>query len=416
MADFKDKLLPENFEDLLAKGDLESLIAVFDAREVDALGGHRKQAALAFATCSDDLTRWLLENGADISVRNKFGQTPLHCRATRWNGNVELLLSCGADVSVEDNAGNTPLHAAAGSHRADITTLIINYGAEINSMNEVNLTPLAFALQQCSYPNIVQMSETADALLKAGATKTIEMEGFVSRIGTNFELHRNSLDQKNIEAMSAALDTLYRFFDVVSVTRHCIHDGRSQILAKPTCWQERHEEFTKLLVPSDGPAPTAQGEVIRISGMFADELERDGALNWNAYHQQMVNSFLRTVKSVNRLSIAMLFEAKNVAKGMNAQGGDAAKMCELAVNWVELNPDPIQPITVVSVLLHRVWNIIGWGAVCLGVFLFFAPFTWEYGTSFPAVLFGLMVTATGALLVSIFSGILWANNKPKNRR
>jgi hypothetical protein len=47
----KRKTLPKDFEELLKKGDLEELKAVFDKYELDARGGYAKETALAYDRC-----------------------------------------------------------------------------------------------------------------------------------------------------------------------------------------------------------------------------------------------------------------------------------------------------------------------------------------------------------------------------
>nr|XP_019964097.1 PREDICTED: ankyrin repeat domain-containing protein 53-like isoform X1 [Paralichthys olivaceus]XP_019967715.1 PREDICTED: ankyrin repeat domain-containing protein 53-like isoform X1 [Paralichthys olivaceus] len=63
--------------------------------------------------------RFLLENGADISVTTDSGQTPLHhAAAAGLLDCVEILVQAGADVMAQDDMGHTPLDLArVWSHR-----------------------------------------------------------------------------------------------------------------------------------------------------------------------------------------------------------------------------------------------------------------------------------------------------------
>ena len=70
--------------------------------------------------------------GADVSVANKEGTTPLHLassggrEATAW-----LLIDRGAGVSAVGNEGTAPLHfASSGGHEATARLLIGRRGAE----------------------------------------------------------------------------------------------------------------------------------------------------------------------------------------------------------------------------------------------------------------------------------------------
>ncbi|WP_340400524.1 ankyrin repeat domain-containing protein [Paenibacillus sp. FSL H8-0079] len=65
-----------------------------------------------FRHISDELVRWLVEQGADINSPDKYQRTPLHAHASHWSGNVPLFLELGADLDAVDYQNETPLHAA----------------------------------------------------------------------------------------------------------------------------------------------------------------------------------------------------------------------------------------------------------------------------------------------------------------
>ena len=55
-----------------------------------------------------------LDGGADLMVRNKYGETPLHYAARFGNpAKIQSLLDADADVMAWDRSGETPLHYAA---------------------------------------------------------------------------------------------------------------------------------------------------------------------------------------------------------------------------------------------------------------------------------------------------------------
>jgi ankyrin repeat protein len=61
-----------------------------------------------------EVVRMILERGADPTVQDKDGRTPLH-EASLW-GHVEvvrMILERGADPTVQDKDGRTPLHLAS---------------------------------------------------------------------------------------------------------------------------------------------------------------------------------------------------------------------------------------------------------------------------------------------------------------
>jgi ankyrin repeat protein len=115
MAKTKKKMLPKDFEALLAAGNLDALKSVFDTHDVNARGGVFKQTALAFDQCPDELARWLHANGADLEAGDNYGDTPLISRAGNWRASVDVLLELGANVNAGENGRGTALHSAARS-------------------------------------------------------------------------------------------------------------------------------------------------------------------------------------------------------------------------------------------------------------------------------------------------------------
>ena len=59
----------------------------------------------------------LLEAGADLTGKDRYGRTPLHV-ASAYNHNpkiVEMLLSVGADPGIPDKKGRLPIDYAKGN-------------------------------------------------------------------------------------------------------------------------------------------------------------------------------------------------------------------------------------------------------------------------------------------------------------
>lgn len=347
MAKAKKKLLPKNFEDLLDAGDVAALRAVFETCSVDARGGYSKQTALAFNELPDELVRWLVEGGADLSAIDSYGLTPLHARASHWQGRIDILLELGADVHATDNRGNTALHKAAAVGNLHTARLLLQHGAHVDAVNDAQLTPLAFALQQCGNVDIPQTAAMAQLLLQAHAGKgaadpvTAGMREFVQHIGTEFEFHRSNFNPDSVDATGAALDQLYSLFGVAPVARRAVHDGKSPIIATAATWEGRHQQLWELLVPSGGAAATVQGEAIRVSGRISNELDANGGINWDAQFRQMATALLTYLGSGQPLPAASLDEAAGIVDAVNKKSGDTARLCELAVEWVALNPTPI---------------------------------------------------------------------------
>ncbi|MCP3920709.1 MAG: hypothetical protein GY711_34720 [bacterium] len=123
----------------------------------------------AVRSAGEGMVRLLLERGADPSVAEESGSTPLHAAAEdslhgHLAGVVTALLNAGASPDAEDGEGRTPLHAAVGprggeeffneeeanraedpsAYRVDVETvrLLLERGARVDARDEQGRTPL----------------------------------------------------------------------------------------------------------------------------------------------------------------------------------------------------------------------------------------------------------------------------------
>lgn len=341
MAKTKKKLLPKNFEVLLKEGDVDQLKTVFDACDINARGGYGKQTALAFDECPDALARWLVAQGADLSATDTWGNTALHQRARSRQGRIGVLLKLGADVHSVSSSIGTPLHAAADSHNAKHARLLLEHGARVDAFNKEGLTPLELALRGCANIDLENMVALAKVLLDTGAKKTPRMKDFVEEIGKRFEFHRSGFDPGSVDAASRALDQLYEIFEVSPAPRRELHDVKLPITVRAKTWQKQHQELWDQLVPSSGPAATIQGEVIRISGRIANELEGNGGSNRDADFRRMAEAFLEHVRRGEPLPPADIEEVAAIIAEVKRKSGDTTRMAQLAVKWVLQNPQPV---------------------------------------------------------------------------
>lgn len=338
----KRKMLPKDFKDLLSGGDVAGLKAIFDHCDLDARGGYSKQVALAFDECPDELSRWLVKQGADLSAEDQYGETPLHSRARSYRGNIAVLLALGADVDHgAGSARGTPLHMASGAGIAENARLLLANGASVHAVDHHGHTPLEHALQRCSNATLERVAELSSLLLEAGARKTPRCQELVQKIGVNFEFHRSGFNPESVDAASAALDRLYALFDVPPVPRRAMHDGESAIVATAERWEDRFEELWKLLVPSSGAARTVQGEVIRIAGKIRRELDGNGGVNWNKQFRRMADAWLAHVGSGMPLDSGEMSEAASLIADAKDRVGDMTRLCALSERWVGRNPKPV---------------------------------------------------------------------------
>lgn len=341
MAKQKKKLLPKDFEEMLKEGDFLKLTSVFEICDINARGGYAKQTALAFDLCTDEFTRWLVANDADLSAADTWGNTPLHARTRSRRGSILALIELGADVNSGNASIGTPLHAAADSYNVPNARLLIEGGAQVDALNKEGYTPLELALQRCTNVNIEKMASLAELFLAKGASITPRMKGFVEEIGKRFEFHRSGFKPEMVDSASAALDRLYATFDARPVPHRMLHDGKSPIVVEAGTWQDQHQALWELLVPSAGHAATVQGEVIRISGRIAHELDGTGGVNWDADFRKMADAFLEHLQKGNSLSSSDLAAAGDLIASVKSKSGDVGRLAEMAVAWVLQNPIPI---------------------------------------------------------------------------
>jgi hypothetical protein len=338
----KRKTLPKNFEELLKAGDLDALRSVFEICDVNARGGNGKKTALAFAGCPDELTRWLVANGADLGATDTWGATPLHSQSGNWRGRIGVLLELGADVEAGAGNAGTPLHSAARSKRAATAQELLAHGARVDAVDREGRTPLEVALASCSNADLDRMPALVEALLAAGAKRTPEMKELVERIGKTFEFHREGFAPDGLAAADAGLAFLYETFQVPPVPRRRVHDETASITIQATVWQDQHRELWELLVPSKGAAKTVQGEVIRVTGRLANEWEGNGGTNWDQDYSQMATTLPSYLARGTPLKPAELAECQSITRDLRKSGGaGTARLAELAVAWVLSNPKPM---------------------------------------------------------------------------
>ena len=90
----------------------------------------------------------LLEKGADIAGKNRFGRTALSWAAMKGHETVvELLLEKGADMKSRDaNHGQTPLSWAAEHGHEAVVKLLLERGADVECRSRGGETPLWWAV------------------------------------------------------------------------------------------------------------------------------------------------------------------------------------------------------------------------------------------------------------------------------
>ncbi|MEY3221070.1 MAG: hypothetical protein RIT27_2427 [Pseudomonadota bacterium] len=127
--------------------------------EVNAL--YKEQTPLHFAISTNDL--WAKANKKDVDY---------HTHQQEQFETVNILLQKGADVSIRDDKGETPLHLAVRFEHLNLVMLLLKNGSNVEELTEVEetpdsphngRTPLLVAARSHKNPDILTF------LLKAGA-------------------------------------------------------------------------------------------------------------------------------------------------------------------------------------------------------------------------------------------------------
>lgn len=338
----KRKTLPKDFDELIKLEDISTLKAIFEKCEIDAYGGYGKQSALGFNDCPDELSEWLVCNGADIHFSNTYGDTPLHLRASSRHPKMDVLIKLGADVNIKNKSGNTPLHSATAYHKPANAEILLAAGSDINAVNSSGLNPLEYGLQRCTNIAIPHMCDLTEIFFKYDVEMTPRMREFVIAIGERFEFHRDNFNKELIDEYSNALMKLYSLYHVSPVQQRVVHDGKSTIELVGDTWEQNYNNLWDYLIPSKGPALTVQGEVIRIAGRVADELLRNGGGNWDRAYRQMCNAYIKHIASHNSLEDDEISALKGLISDIDILMNETSQLQKYAVEWVSKNTNPIE--------------------------------------------------------------------------
>lgn len=138
------------YEDILAaaeNGRNDEVISLL-RRGMDVNTTDREGSTLlviAARTGNLDLADFLLNNRASTLKPNRYGDTALHLAVSQQHIKlVERLIDAGAELNP---SGWTPLHYAVFSDRADICSLLLKHGADIELRAPNSRTALMLAAQ-----------------------------------------------------------------------------------------------------------------------------------------------------------------------------------------------------------------------------------------------------------------------------
>ena len=86
--------------------------------------GHIRQESVA-----NECIRTLIDHGADVNIKDKWGWTSLHYVSIHGNDDcIITLLSNGAHVNIQNKNGGTPLYIASRNGRKECMIILIDHG------------------------------------------------------------------------------------------------------------------------------------------------------------------------------------------------------------------------------------------------------------------------------------------------
>ena len=105
--------------------------------------------------------RALIQSGALVNLQCKQGWAALHCAAqANCSATASLLVEAGADLELRDVFGNTPLWRATMAFKGNgsVIKLLLGAGANPNTKNKSGVSPVSLANTIGNY-NVAQFYE-----------------------------------------------------------------------------------------------------------------------------------------------------------------------------------------------------------------------------------------------------------------
>ncbi|MCB9492749.1 MAG: ankyrin repeat domain-containing protein [Epsilonproteobacteria bacterium] len=152
---------------------------------------------LFFEASNEDDVNTLLEQGADLSIFDAEGRTPLHSAVVRGNTHVaQALLSAGININVIDHYQRTALHYAVERNNIGMTQLLLDAGANTNMYGANFHTelekerPLDTALLDNNY-QMIELLLSYGAIfdqrsIEIASTDTLWQQGYYKRVAQRY--------------------------------------------------------------------------------------------------------------------------------------------------------------------------------------------------------------------------------------
>ncbi|XP_077981267.1 uncharacterized protein LOC144436357 [Glandiceps talaboti] len=97
---------------------------------------------------NEERVRDLLEHGADVHQKNKYGRTAIQVMNFSSANIARMLLDKGALVNQSDDVGRAPIHDAAEAGYVDTLKVLSDYGADLTAQDRWGNTPAHIAAKR----------------------------------------------------------------------------------------------------------------------------------------------------------------------------------------------------------------------------------------------------------------------------
>lgn len=152
----KDNNLPDEIIKALYAHDIEEIEKwKISERNIDVVDRYGRSlvfhAVLANAV---DVLSSLLEQRPNLDTRDNKGWSSLHYASdNKFIEAANLLISAGADIEIKDDYGNTPLWRATFSSKGqgDMIKLLLSNNADPNNKNDSGVSPIELAKTIANY-------------------------------------------------------------------------------------------------------------------------------------------------------------------------------------------------------------------------------------------------------------------------
>ncbi|XP_051157877.1 uncharacterized protein LOC127279521 [Leptopilina boulardi] len=187
--------------------------------DINAMDKHQMSPLhISIKEFSVDVTRFLMKS-ADIEARDKFGETPLFLAIEEDNmKSIRLLLEAGANVNSINDYNEYPLYKAMRYGDVNVAKILLHYGAFVNACNTFKIGSVFNALDEFDDDCDKRVLEIVDLVFNYGA-KVVDLTPEI------FIVDQSHCARYQVKSIAANLENFH-----ISVNSTEIADFQSQCL------------------------------------------------------------------------------------------------------------------------------------------------------------------------------------------